>query len=80
MPQQQFNLAEFESPEQPVRQAADAPKGQPVVVKGVRLPMWDLVCLLVQLAVAAIPAAIILGVVLGLVASIVSWLPGFGLD
>ena len=40
-----------------------------VIIKGIDIPFWDLVSLLVKIAFAAIPAAIIIAIIWGIIVS-----------
>lgn len=40
-----------------------------VIIKGIGIPFWDLVTLLVKIAFAAIPAAIIVAIIWGIIIS-----------
>lgn len=40
-----------------------------VIIKGIDIPFWDLVTLLVKIAFAAIPAAIIVAIIWGIIIS-----------
>ncbi|MDY0221495.1 MAG: hypothetical protein RBR67_10195 [Desulfobacterium sp.] len=47
-----------------------------VVIKGIDIPFWDLVSLLVKISFAAIPAAIIVAIIWGIIMSFLSGLVG----
>jgi hypothetical protein len=41
-----------------------------VIIRGISIPFWDLVTLLVKIAFAAIPAAIIIAIIWGVIISL----------
>jgi len=58
------------------RKRQDLLTAKKVVIKGIDIPFWDLVSLLVKISFAAIPAAIIVAIIWGIIMSFLSGLVG----